>query len=129
MSDHHRRIATDQHPRAIESINEMLDRLEHLTAARDQLTGFEPIRPHEDPVHDAESLLEHAKRCIDTLDNLRAAAVVDASHRHRTDLATNIDTFTNAWFLRTSTHSAATARRTAPNLKSPHNDSLQAEAS
>lgn len=128
MSDDQRRIATDQHPRVVESINEVFDRLDHLTAARDQLTGFEPIGRHEDPVHDAESLLEHAKRCIDTLDNLRTAAVADASHHHRTDLATNVDTTTTASFLRTSTHSEDTARLTAPNLESPHNDSLRAEA-
>jgi hypothetical protein len=86
MRNHQPGIVTDQHQRAIEPINEMFDRLDHLMAARGQLTGIEPIGSDEDPVHDAESLLEHAKRLIDTVSNLRAAAVADADHRRRTDL-------------------------------------------
>lgn len=114
MSDQQRRIATDQHQRAIESINEMFDRLDHLTEARDQLSGIEPLAFGEDPVRDAESILGHADRLRTALDELRAAAVVASDHRRRTDLAADVGTKTTALFPRASSRSDEPDRTTTP---------------
>ncbi len=128
MNDEQRRIATGQHQRAIESINAMFDRLDHLTAARDQLSGIEPLALDEDPVRDAESILEHADRLNTALADLRAAAVVASNHRRRTDLAADIGTKTTALFPRTPSHSGESGRATTPTGTSGQCDPLDEQA-
>lgn len=106
MSSAQRRAATAQHNQAVACINEMFDRLDELTAARDRLTGIEPIGPDDDPVRDAEALLEHAHRLNETLDALRSAAMSAAGHRRRGDLADDVGTSTPALFPRATDKAA-----------------------
>lgn len=124
MSDQRRRIATDQHQRAIESINELFDRLDHLIAARAQLSGIEPLAPDEDPVRDAESILELADRLNTALDDLRTAALGAAEHRRRTDLAADVGTKTNALFPRARSHSVGSSRVESPRGATTQDDPL-----
>ena len=75
MSSDRRLTATLAHQQAIATINEMFDRLDELTAARDRLTGVAPRHPEADPIQDAELLLDHARRLAGTLEALRAARI------------------------------------------------------
>jgi len=85
---------------AVATINEMFDRLDELTAARDRLTGIAPRHPEADPIQDAELLLDQARRLAGTLEALRAAAVAAAEHRPRSELAADIGTKNNVLFPR-----------------------------
>ena len=87
-----RRAATEQHQRAIATINEMFDRLDELAAARDRLTGVAPLGPHDDPIRDAETLLHHAELLNQALSDLRVAALAASAHRRRSDLAADVGT-------------------------------------
>jgi hypothetical protein len=87
-----RRAATHAHQQAIATIDEMFDRLDDLTAARDRLTGLAPREPDDDPIHDAETLLEHARRLNAAVEALRSAALAAAAHRTRGKLAADIGT-------------------------------------
>ena len=87
-----RRAATEQHQRAISAINEMFDRADELVAARNRLTGVEPLGAGDDLVRDAETLLAHAGQLEAALCQLRAAALTAAEHRNRNDLAADIGT-------------------------------------
>lgn len=78
----------------------MFDRLDDLAGARDLLTGVEALGPGDDPVRDAESLLERAARLDQTLGELRAAALRAAEHRRRADLAADVGTKPTALFPR-----------------------------
>jgi hypothetical protein len=131
MSVQQRRAATEQHQKAIESINELFDRLDDLTAARNRFTGIDPLGDDDDPVRDAESLLEHAERLNHALDELRAAALVAAEHRRRTDLADDLGTKTTALFPRSPRRPADPVRLTPTNNPTPVDPSteLRQEAS
>ena len=100
MSSARRLAATQAHQQAIATINEMFDRLDELTAARDRLTGIAPRQPEADPIQDAELLLDHARRLGGALEALRAAALAAAEHRPRSELAADIGTKTTALFPR-----------------------------
>jgi hypothetical protein len=87
-----RRSATQAHRQAIATIGEMFDRLDDLTAARDRLVGIAPREPDDDPIQDAETLLEHAGRLAGAVEALRSAALAAAAHRTRGKLAADIGT-------------------------------------
>ena len=92
MSAAKRNAATQQHALAIATINELFDKVDELAAARDRLTGIEPLGPHDDPIRDAETRLAHAALLNEALGQLRAAALTAAQHRNRNDLAADIGT-------------------------------------
>lgn len=100
MSSDRRLAATQAHQEAIATINEMFDRFDDLTAARDRLTGIAPRHPDADPIQDAELLLDHARRLAGTLEALRAAALAAAEHRTRSELSADIGTKTSTLFPR-----------------------------
>ena len=100
VSSDRRLAATQAHQQAIATINEMFDRLDELTAARDRLTGIAPRQPDDDPIQDAELLLDHARRLAGALEALRAAALAAADHRTRSELAADIGTKNNVLFPR-----------------------------
>ncbi len=103
-----RRAATEQHQRAIATINEMFDRLDELLAARDRLTGVAPLGPHDDPIRDAESLLHHAELLSRALSDLRLAALAASTHRRRSDLAADVGTKVIGLFPRAGRDPAST---------------------
>lgn len=70
----------------------MFDRLDDLAEARNHLTGLEPLGQGDDPVRDAESLLERAEDLGKALVELPAAALTAAEHRRRGDLADDVGT-------------------------------------
>ena len=107
-----RRSATEAHQQAIATINEMFDRLDELTAARDRLTGIAPREPDDDPIQDAETLLEHARRLSGALDALRSAAFAAAAHRTRNELAADIGTKHTTLFPRPARHASQHLRLT-----------------
>ncbi len=78
----------------------MFDRLDELTAARERLTGVAPRQPDDDPIQDAELLLEHARRLGAALESLRSAAVAAVDHCTRAELAADIGTKPAALFPR-----------------------------
>jgi hypothetical protein len=100
VSSERRRAATEAHLQAITTINEMFDRLDELTAARDRLTGVAPRQPDDDPILDAEAVLVRARRLGGALDALRAAALTAAAHRTRSELAADLGTKNTALFPR-----------------------------
>jgi hypothetical protein len=106
----HRHAATEEHQRAITTINDMFDRLDELVAARDRLTGVAPLGLHDDPIRDAESLLHHAELLNQALSDLRLAALAASAHRRRSDLAADVGTKVTSLFPRT----AAIPARPAP---------------
>jgi len=95
-----RHEATAAHQQAIATINEMFDRLDELTAARDRLSGVGPRHPDGDPIQDAELLLDHARRLGGALEALRSAALAAVDHRSRSDLAADVGAKTTALFPR-----------------------------
>jgi hypothetical protein len=95
-----RRAATEEHLRAITTINDMFDRLDELVAARDRLTGVTPLGPHDDPIRDAESLLQHAELLQQAVSDLRLAALAASAHRRRIDLAADLGTKVTSLFPR-----------------------------
>ena len=92
MNRSQRRAATEEHQRAISTINDMFDRLDELAAARGRLTGVVPLGLHDDPIRDAELLLAHAEVLNRALSDLRRAAVAALAHRRRSELAADIGT-------------------------------------
>ena len=100
MNGAQRRAATEEHQRAITTINDMFDRLDELVAARDRLTGVAPLGPHDDPIRDAESLLQHAELLNQALSDLRLAALAASAHRRRSDLAADLGTKVTSLFPR-----------------------------
>jgi hypothetical protein len=104
MNAAQRRIATQQHELAIAAINEMFDKVDELTAARERLTGIKPCGPHDDPIRDAETLLAHAALLNEALHQLRVAALAAAEHRNRNDLAADIGTKSAVLFPRPTRH-------------------------
>lgn len=100
MNSARRLAATQAHQQAIATINEMFDRLDELTAARNRLTDVAPRNPETDPLQDAELLLHHAGRLAAALEALRAAALAAAEHRPRSELAADIGTKNNILFPR-----------------------------
>ena len=98
MNSAQRRAATEAHQRAIATINDMFDRLDELVAARDRLTGVAPLGQHDDPIRDAESLLDHAELLNQALSDLRVAALAASAHRRRSDLAADVGTKTAILF-------------------------------
>jgi hypothetical protein len=93
-------MALDTHQRAITAINEMFDRLDDLQAARDRLIGAAPLGPHDDPVRDAEDVLDVAGQLEHALAALRQAALPASVHRRRTELAGDIGTKVGLLFQR-----------------------------
>ena len=91
MSIARRHAATEAHQRTVATINEMFDRLDELTTARDRLTGIATRQPDDDPIQEAELLLEHARRLDAALHALRAAALAASTYRARGELATAPD--------------------------------------
>jgi hypothetical protein len=116
VSSARRHAATEAHLLAVAMINAMFDRLDDLTAARDRLTGVAPLGPDDDPMHDAEVLLEHARRLGGALDAVRAAALAAAAHRNRGDLAADVGTKPTALFPRPARPAAQPVRLTAAAL-------------
>jgi hypothetical protein len=104
-----RRAATEEHQRAITSINDMFDRLDKLVAARDLLAGVTSLGPHDDPIRDAESLLQHAKLLKQALSDLRLAALAASAHRRRSDLAADVCTKVTSLFPRAGRDSGSTS--------------------
>jgi hypothetical protein len=88
----HRQAATEEHQRAIATINAMFDRFDELLAARERLTAVAPLGTHDDPIRVAESLLHHAELLSRALADLRIAAQAASAHRRRGDLAADIGT-------------------------------------
>jgi hypothetical protein len=105
----HRHAATEEHQRAITTINDMFDRLDELVAARDRLTGVAPLGPHDDPIRDAESLLHHAELLNQALSDLRLAALAASAHRRRSDLAADVGTKVTSLFPRTGRDPSSTS--------------------
>jgi hypothetical protein len=95
-----RRAATEQHQRAIATINGMFDRLGELVAARDRLTGVDSLGPQDDQIRDAELLFHHAELLNRALSDLRLAAQAASAHRRRGDLAADLGTNTTSLFPR-----------------------------
>src|SRR3954471_9109991 len=95
-----RRAATEAHQQAIAIINEMFNRVDELTVARDRLSSVGPREPGADPIQDAELLLAHARRLGGALDALRSAALAAVEHRSRSELAADVGTKTTALFPR-----------------------------
>ena len=95
-----RRAATEQHLQAIAAINALFDRLDQLSEARDRLTGVSPLGPNDDPIRDAEALLDGAQLLNRALAGLRAAAIDASPHRRRSDLAADIGTKPSLLFAR-----------------------------
>jgi hypothetical protein len=114
VSSARRLAATQAHQQAIATINEVFDRLDELTAARDRLTGIAPRQPDDDPIQDAELLLDHARRLGAALEALRSAALAAVDHRTRTDLAADIGTKSAALFPRAARPNEP---RTAPDFR------------
>ena len=104
-----RQAATKQHALAIAAINEMFDKVDELTVARDRLTGVAPLGPHDDAIRDAETLLAHAALLNQALRQLRSAALTAAQYPNRNDLAADIGTKSTTLFL---VRSAQTRNRT-----------------
>ena len=100
MNGAQRRAATEEHQRAITTINDMFDRLDELVAARDRVSGVAPLGPHDDPIRDAESLLHHAELLNQALSKLRLAALAASAHRRRSDLAADVGTKVTSLFPR-----------------------------
>jgi hypothetical protein len=73
-----RRGATEAHLRAISTINALFDRVDELIEARGGLTGVAPLGPDDDPIRDAEVLLQHAELLNQAVAGVRSAAL-DAS--------------------------------------------------
>ena len=92
MTAAQRHAATQHHALAIAAINQLFDKVDDLTAARDRLNGIEPLGPKGDLIRDAEALLAHAALLNEALRQLRAVALTAAQHRNRSDLATDIGT-------------------------------------
>ena len=109
MNGAQRRAATEEHQRAITTINDMFDRLDELVAARDRLTGVTPLGPHDDPIRDAESLLQHAELLNQALSDLRIAALAASAHRRRSDLAADVGTKVTSLFPRASREPGGTS--------------------
>lgn len=107
-----RQAATEQHQQAIATINAMFDQLDELRTARERLTGLAPLGPDDDPLRDAETLLQHATQLNTALDELRTAAIAAAEHRTRSDLAADIGTKTNALFPRPARRPSGPVRLT-----------------
>src|SRR3712207_4981173 len=95
-----RRAPTEEHQRAIATINQVFDRLDELVAARDRLRGVAPLGPYDDPIRDAESLLHQAEVLDQALSDLRVAALGASAHRRRSDLAADVGTKTAILFPR-----------------------------
>ena len=95
-----RRAATEAHLQAITTINDLFDRIDELTEARDRLTGVAPLGPDDDPIRDAEVLLQHAELLNQALAGVRSAAVDASVHRRRNDLAADVGTKVNLLFPR-----------------------------
>jgi hypothetical protein len=95
-----RRAATEAHLRAITTINALFDRVDELIEARDRLTGVAPLGPDDDPIRDAEVLLQHVERLNQALAGVRSAAVDASVHRRRNDLAADVGTKVNLLFPR-----------------------------
>lgn len=122
MSSAARLAATQTHQQAIATINEVFDRLDELTAARDRLTGIAPRQPGDDPIQDAELLLDHARRLGASLEALRTAALGAVDHRTRSELAADIGTKTTALFpraLRSPDPRSAPSMRSTPTQDEP----------
>ena len=100
MNSAQRRSATEAHQLAIATINDMFDRLDELVAARDRLIGVAPLGPHDDPIRDAESRIDHAELLNQALSDLRVAALAASAHRRRSDLAGDVGTKTAILFPR-----------------------------
>jgi hypothetical protein len=116
VSSASRRAATETHQLAIATINAMFDRLDELTAARDRLTDIAPREPDDDPIQDAEALLEHARRLNGALDALRSAALSAATHRTRSELAADIGAKNSALFPRPNRQAQQRVRPTPASL-------------
>ena len=95
-----RRAATEAHLQAITTINALFDRVDELTEARDRLTSVAPLGPDDDPIRDAEVLLQHAELLNQALAGVRSAAVDASVHRRRNDLAADVRTKVNLLFPR-----------------------------
>jgi hypothetical protein len=128
VNDDRRLAATQEHQQAIASINAMFDRLDDLTAARDRLTGLAPRQPADDPIQDAELLLDHARRLGAALEALRTAALVAAGHRSRADVAADIGTKATALFPRPARPADRPARLTPPPPGPPPSDAVEDQA-
>ena len=122
VSSARRHAATEAHLRAVATINEMFDRLDDLTAARDGLTGVAPRQPDDDPIQDAETLLEHARRLGAALDALRTAAFAASTHRARGELAADIGTKNTGLFPRPARQPGHAARLTLAPVDPPPTD-------
>jgi hypothetical protein len=117
--------ATEAHQQAIATINEMFDRLDELTAARDRFTGVAPRQPTDDPIQDADVLLDHARRLGAALEALRTAALAAANHRSRGDLAADIGTKATVLFPRQVRQSDTPVRRAPAPLGPPPPDDME----
>ena len=95
-----RRAATEAHLQAITTINALFDRIDELTEARARLTSVAPLGSDDDPIRDAEVLLQHAELLNQTLAAVRSAAVDASTHRRRNDLAADVRTKANLLFPR-----------------------------
>ena len=110
MNGAQRRAATEEHQRAITTINEMFDRLDELVVARDRVSGVAPFGPDDDPIRDAESLVHHAELLNQALSDLRLAALAASAHRRRSDLAADVRTKVTSLFPRADRDSGGTSR-------------------
>ena len=81
MNASQRRAAVAQHEQAIAAINALFDKVDELAAARDRLTGVEPLGSDDDPIRDAELLLRSRHGLNEPLEQPRTAATTAAEHR------------------------------------------------
>lgn len=101
----------------ITTINALFDRVDERTEARNRFTSVAPLGPDDDPVRDAEVLLQHAELVNQALAGVRSAAVDASVHRRRNDLAADVSTKANLLFRRDRPygggHTSLMARRAA----------------
>jgi len=116
-----RRAATEAHLQAITTINALFDRIDDLTEARERLNSVAPLGPNDDPIRDAEVLLQHAELLNQALAGVRSAAVDASAHRRRNDLAADVRTKVNLLFPRPGRDSS-TASTDADNVVDPADD-------
>jgi hypothetical protein len=87
------------------------------------LTGVAPRRPPDDPIQDADVLLDHARR-LAPLEARRTTALAAANHRSRGDLAADIGTKATALFPRQVRQSDPPVRLTSEPLGPPPPDDM-----
>ena len=108
-----RRAATEQHQLAIAAITTLFDRVDDLRETLARLTGLASLGADDDPLREAEAVLQVAEQIDRALAAVRAAALAAAEHRGRGDLVSDIGTRLVLLFPRTAAASPKLRERAA----------------